>query len=666
MAASGTRSLDQAEYAKAQDRLSDRIGKQSPPEEFFREFLQESVAIFAGTAGAVWGVNRDGVFAPLAEVNLQEAGLKGETPAAKLHIQLLLHVLHTGSAAFCTVSGEGLAKSPCDATLLLVPLQCKANCLGVVELFLPLEINAEVATDILPALEKFSELASAYLASQIASHSAAMHDENNNGTDAFLFQLHRNLDLEQVAFTTVNEGRLYFGCDRVSLAILRAGKTRIMAVSGHERIVQRSTLVRSMMKVATLIAESGRQLLYNGASSSLPAAIEQPILEFLNESGSRQLQAVPLFEPEESQQSQDQERTKRPTVCGVLLLEHFNEEKSQSDIKSQQNVLNHVSLAIHNSLAFEQGFYHAVWQKLEKVLPRWMATGPRRLAILVTSVFAATGLLMLLPVSYRVEAQGVLVPVSRQGVFAPQEGNVVEVLVHGGEQVQQGQVLLRMRNDELIMEHLLVRNQLQEKKQLLAALRAESDGPDRSLNREIAIRLRGQLSKTQIELDGLEQRESDLEKSIAELEIKALISGTVASFQPQQQLLNRPVQKGEVLLELMAEQGPWKLELELPAHRIGHVQAAATALESKHLPVYFVTTTMPNERHLGYIRNLATRTSVADDQSAVVKVDVALDSEALPVRTAGAEVFARIGCGQRCLGYVLFGDITDFVSRRLW
>ena len=35
-------------------------------------------------------------------------------------------------------------------------------------------------------------------------------------------------------------------------------------------------------------------------------------------------------------------------------------------------------------------------------------------------------------------------------------------------------------------------------------------------------------------------------------------------------------------------------------------------------------------------------------------------------RRIGAEVRAKIDCGERSLGYVWFGDVVEFVQRRWW
>ena len=40
--------------------------------------------------------------------------------------------------------------------------------------------------------------------------------------------------------------------------------------------------------------------------------------------------------------------------------------------------------------------------------------------------------------------------------------------------------------------------------------------------------------------------------------------------------------------------------------------------------------------------------------------------DALPQRRIGAEVRARIDCGPAPLGFVLFGDVIEFVRVHLW
>jgi hypothetical protein len=50
----------------------------------------------------------------------------------------------------------------------------------------------------------------------------------------------------------------------------------------------------------------------------------------------------------------------------------------------------------------------------------------------------------------------------------------------------------------------------------------------------------------------------------------------------------------------------------------------------------------------------------------VVDVFVAADAAEIGPLRIGADAVARIDCGNRSLGYVLFGDAVEFIQRRLW
>ena len=41
-------------------------------------------------------------------------------------------------------------------------------------------------------------------------------------------------------------------------------------------------------------------------------------------------------------------------------------------------------------------------------------------------------------------------------------------------------------------------------------------------------------------------------------------------------------------------------------------------------------------------------------------------ARATVIKFFGAEVIAKIDCGRRSLGYVLFGDVIEFIRKRFW
>ena len=137
-------------------------------------------------------------------------------------------------------------------------------------------------------------------------------------------------------------------------------------------------------------------------------------------------------------------------------------------------------------------------------------------------------------------------------------------------------------------------------------------------------------------------------------------------FELDQLLQNRPVQQGELLLEVMDETGPWRLELEVEGSRMGHVLRAWNKSPDHKLHVDFIPATSAESTFSGELEDIASRSAVSTDQSNIFECTVAMDVAQIPDRAIGAEVRAKISCGKRSLGYVLFGDVVEFIRQRLW
>ncbi|TXT20056.1 MAG: GAF domain-containing protein, partial [Planctomycetota bacterium] len=69
----------------------------------------------------------------------------------------------------------------------------------------------------------------------------------------------------------------------------------------------------------------------------------------------------------------------------------------------------------------------------------------------------------------------------------------------------------------------------------------------------------------------------------------------------------------------------------------------------------------------GKLREIETRSNPASGKDkAVIHVRADIDKTKLPSVRIGAEVRAKINCGQRSLGYVLFGDVVEFIQKYFW
>jgi hypothetical protein len=126
------------------------------------------------------------------------------------------------------------------------------------------------------------------------------------------------------------------------------------------------------------------------------------------------------------------------------------------------------------------------------------------------------------------------------------------------------------------------------------------------------------------------------------------------------------VKRGDLLLEVMDPQGDWRLELDVPENRLGHVLQAQEKHADGRLPVRYVLATATEETYDGSLESISTRSVISETEGTVVPLYASLADVAPRAPRIGAEVVAKIDCGRKSLGYVLFGDVIEFVRKRFW
>ena len=201
-----------------------------------------------------------------------------------------------------------------------------------------------------------------------------------------------------------------------------------------------------------------------------------------------------------------------------------------------------------------------------------------------------------------------------------------------------------------------------------------ADAADRAGNEDEAQRLRGEQRVIEVELGGLEKRLELLRDRDKKSLVVSPLAGTVATFQLDRLLRDRPVSRGESLLEVMDETGPWRLELAVPDTRAGKLDDAIAELRETTgepgtvgLPVSFVVASDAEKTFEATLTEIVGRAEPDADLGNVLEVYASLDDpDALPQRRIGTEVTAKIDCGPAPLFTVLFGDVVEFVQRNLW
>ncbi|MEX0728603.1 MAG: HlyD family efflux transporter periplasmic adaptor subunit [Planctomycetaceae bacterium] len=642
-------------------------------ETFFREFLKRLVLALGARAGAVWMIEKDQQTGKLfCDIGLAESGFYENPRGTEINQELLRETI--ASKTTCVFSPEETAKIPLPTPHLILTsgIYQKDRAVAVVQIFQRLNTPKESRSGYLQFLEKMCQYGTQYLDKHQAAATTKSPTGFWNEFEQFVLRLQRSLDWRETTMTAANDGRQIIGCDRVSIAVKRGKAVTISAISGQESVNPRANVTKNLQKLTRLALQSGEPLHISGKIDDLPPPLVEPATDYLHVSGARTVLILPLFRNEpliviDKQAELKQKELRKKKVIGAIIVEQLTEHEPSTGWHSRADLIAaHVGTTLSNALELQHVFLLPMRLALGRTLG-WLHG--RNLVKTVLGLMLATAVgtaLAFIPADYRVEGEGQLMPVERKEIFAAWDGEVVEVFVQSNEHVELNQPLLRIKNDDLRAETLAVASELSEKRQFLVATKAEHDEAVKSHDKEMAIRLDVKMLQTRVEITRLEEQLKILRERGDKLTVRSPIAGTIATFQLDQLLRNRPVRKGEVLLQVMDENSPWHLELDVEDSRMGHILKAMDARGDQALPVEYVLVSATEKSFTGEIESLATRTDISEQQGNVVQMHVRIHSEELPNRAFGAEVKAKINCGKRSLFYVLFGDVVEFVQKHLW
>jgi multidrug efflux pump subunit AcrA (membrane-fusion protein) len=643
-----------------------------PPKEFFDEFLKRVVGAVGARAGVVWLRNDANRLELLHEIGLGNTGFHENPDAMSVNQQFLTEVLSNGQA--CTYHpAETSEQLPTEDMLVLAALQKNKEVVGVVQIFQRHDTPAQARPGFLQFVEQMTGYACRYLDNQGKedANSSVAVSKIAEDFEQFVLQLHKSLDVKEVSFTAANDGRLLVGCDRLSVAVLDGRKTVIRAISGQDSVNQRANLVRKMTKLASHVIRTNEKMEYTGKVDHLAPKVERALADFVQESGSRMVTVIPIFKPDpviEKEDSNGRPKEKVRKAVGGIIIEQVAESQPKAGVLEKGELISdHVGASVYNAKQYNRLFLMPLWRGLGKIFGFLEGRNGVKAALVVLLLASVVAAMVMVPWDYRVEGQGKMMPGLQKDVFVPWDGEVTKILVVSGQHVEVGDDLLLIKNPDLKSQRTAAYGELNSKDALRRTIQLELGRNARSTEPNKRNELEGQLKQTREEMDSLTEQIAILDERIASLNVKAPISGVIATFQLKQLLLNRPVRRGEVLLEIKNVDKEWQLELDVEEKRMGHFLDAVKANKNEALPVEFVLATDSESKFQGTISKVSTRANSSQEAGSIVMVFCEFDKTDLPRQPRiGAEVRAKINCGQKSLGYVLFGDVVEFVQKYFW
>lgn len=638
------------------------------PAEFYGEFLTRVVSALAAYGGAIWIANDEGRLALQFQINLEQTNLRQNEDGQRKHGRLLGRVLKSGEGGMVpphSSSGEDAESgNPTDFLLVLGPLKTDVAVMGVVEVFQRADTGLATQKGYLRFLLQMCDLAGDFLKSRQLRH---FSDRQTLWTqlEDFTKTVHASLHPRDTSYTIANEGRRLIDCDRVSVAIRRGRKCTIEAVSGQDIFDKRSNTIRLLAKLATEVVAAGEPLWYTGDTHNLAPQIEEAVQEYVDEAHTKMIAVLPLAREVSDNQDEQEKRENAERSFGALIVEQIEDSRVPEPMTYRVNVVaRHSATALANALEYSDLFLMPVWRLLgkSKVILR-ARTLPKVIGASVAVVFAIL-FMIFFPANFTLQAKGSLEPVKRWDVYARIDGVVNELLVKHGDPVTPEQLLAKLRNTELEVALTEVTGKLATIRQRTLSLEREVlEGKDRMTPEERA-RVLGQLMEGRQELTSLNAQFMLYTKKQGDLLVKSPAKGKIVTWDLYNRLIERPVQRGQVLMRVADTDADWQLELRMPEDRMGHIAKAQQQLGGE-LPVTYILATEPGSQREGTVKEVHLSAEVREEEGSSVLMKVKIDKNELGALRPGMNVTAKVYCGRRSIGYVWFHDVVAFIQSRV-
>ena len=641
-------------------RIQAIIANDTDPSTFYQEFVAAFGTMVQAHLGLAWNCEEE-PFAPICQVARDDESMVRLPLSSQRHQALLSQAFETKEASIIAPAGQGEA----TPSILISPIR-KGDSVALVEFILPADRTSEENNAVFRALAECCRAANrgedlvgqpAVAAPPSTAGTLALHD-----LDEFTSLVHSSLEIQEAARQIANEARRVLDCDRVTVFRKTGRKFRALAISGQPVVNHRSNEVKALTELATTVLATDRPFWFP-TENDVPQQIQQPLDNYVHVSMTRSLVVLPIYDQPEFDPADLRDEKAPKRLIGGLAIEQANCQWNRTLVEPAiQSVTKHASVAFRNAHQVDSIFLLPLWRKLGHARTAWAGSALSRSLLAI----ACLALLILALVFWQIEMSlacgGRLVPQQRQRIFADQTGTVTSINVQHGDSVANGQVLLVLENDELEIQ----------KEQLLGELAVLQERL--SGDRSIRIRQQGRSeSRSEVEssrfelqsqIDSIQRRLDTIRRKEKRLEVKSNLTGQVMTWDLATRLGDRPVQQGDLLLEVADTAGQWQLELDLQDRKVGHLMRAVEASDEP-LKVRFSLASEPGKRFVGTVREIEGATSVNDERLHMVRVHVDVnEQEIADIMHAGGVVNAKISCGDRSLGFVWLHDVWAFLQYR--
>ena len=459
-----------------------------------------------------------------------------------------------------------------------------------------------------------------------------------------------------IAFQVANEGRYFLGVDRLSIATKQNKKFRLSAVSGVDSVKTTADLPKRLERLIDAVTKIDETFVFRAGQIDPPPQIERALNEYQELAAANTIVIVPVKSPFSTS-----------TPIAALVAEQFKSPPSRNLLPRMDALSKQVGIAIGRDDALNKipffrfgTFLRPFGRLFERThWPKWISA-----ALGVTAMVLC---LCLVKTDFEIRVDGQLRPQVEHFIYASETGIVTRIHVKQDEKVLEQDPLIELESSELELERARITGELATARQELVALdarRLQVKTGDRELQQQ-ETQLSGESQAVKKRIENLNDQLRLVEKQQLALTITSPIAGQVLTWDPVNSLSNRPVQKGQRLLQVANLQGPWVLRFQVPDHRVGHILQAANSSEQP-LALRFQLANNPQSELSGRIRRIDDSSQIDENMQSTVLVEAEFYHQEVPDLRPGMSVSGKVDCGRCSLGYLWFHEFFEEIQRRFF
>lgn len=489
----------------------------------------------------------------------------------------------------------------------------------------------------------------------LAFHNARLHDAERRARDleellAISQEIGASLDVDRLVLSVVNLGTRVLNYDRAAIALSSTGDLELRAVSGQEKLDRTDQEMKQLERLVLWLAERGEVLYLDelapaaGVGEDAPgagtsggagpeAAVRAAFGPYLEGRGVRSLALIPL-EDEEGR-------------LGALYLESSSPAfLGDQGLEAARLLATHTSVALRNADLYQQVPFIGLLEPVARLRRRLAAMERGQLLRRVALPLAVLLAVLAFPWAERIDVgAATLRPGDRMPLRATEGGLLVNVGVDEGDDVGRGQVVARLRSDDLRMRLQQTRSDLASARLDEARARAAGDEAGAGM--------------AAIEVDRLTAIQDILAERLERTRLRAPVDGRVLTARPHERLGER-LDAGQTFV-VLGRRDRLELEGRVSQREIERVQVGQR--------VRMKVPALPGHTFVGTLTEVAP--AAEGDPAAgpgaprFVVVRAAIGNQAELLRP-GMDAVAKIVGPRRPVGFHLARPFVHWLQLRIW